>query len=182
MKDEIISAEKLYKILHYSKRKTKYLLDNGVIPCKNSGKKTRCYQVKMSDVTIYLEKRNRDGDQYFYPAGLFSSNYSNQQPWKIDMSEDGYRRLYGIIKRGLSKALDALTVDNAAAVTGYSRTLILRSVQSGALYAEKIFANYIIPKEKLISFLAGKHGLAIKYKSNFHKKMLRIFIKQGEQK
>ena len=27
MNEKIISAEKLYKILHYSKRKTKYLLD-----------------------------------------------------------------------------------------------------------------------------------------------------------
>ena len=182
MNDEIISAEQLYKILHYSKRKTKYLLDNGVIPCKNSGKKTRCYRVKMSDVTVYLENRNRDGDQSFYPAGLFSSNYANRDPWKIDMSNVGYRRLYKIIKSALSKAPDALTVDDAAAVTGYSRTLILKSIQRGDLYAERIFANYIIPKEKLVGFLAGKGGLAIKYKSDFHKKMLQIFIEQGERK
>ena len=98
------------------------------------------------------------------------------------MNEDGYRRLYGIVKRGLSKAPDALSVDNAAAVTGYSRTLILKSIQSGDLYSERIFAHYIIPKEKLVGFLAGKSGLAIKYKSNFHRKMLQILIEKGTGK
>jgi len=182
MKDEIISAEQLYKILHYSKRKTKYLLNNGIIPCKNNGKKTRCYKVKMSDVTVYLDNVKRDGDKYIFPAGMFSSNCPSRQPSKIDMSEDGYRRLYGIIKRGLSKASDALPVDDAAAVTGYSRTLILKSIQRGDLYAERIFAHYIIPKEKLVAFLAGKSGLAIKYKSSFHRKMLQILIERGTSK
>lgn len=178
MNDETISAEKLYKILHYSKRKTKYLLDNGIIPCVNSGKKTRCYKIKMSDVTVYLDNTLYDQSRYFFPAGIFSSNCQSRQPQKIDLTDDGYQRLYGIIKRGLSKVPDALSTDEAAAATGYSRTLILKSIQSGDLYAEKIFAHYIIPKEKLVSFFAGSRGLAVKYKSSFHKKMLQILIER----
>ena len=182
MKDEIISAEQLYKILHYSKRKTKYLLDNGVIPCKNSGKKTRCYTIKMSDVTKYLEDRNRDGDNFYFPAGIFSSGYPSGNEFSIEMTDKVYKQLYKIIKLELYRFPDALTINEAAVATGYSRTLILKAIWCGNLYAEKIFANYFIPKEKLIRFLAGKNGLAIKYKSDFHKKMLKIFIELREHK
>ena len=69
MSDEYISADKLYKILHYSKRKTKYLLDNGIIPCVDTGKKTWRYQVKMSDV-MYYQKHKRT---FPLPAGMFNS-------------------------------------------------------------------------------------------------------------
>jgi len=179
MNDEHISAEKLYKILHYSKRKTKYLLDSGIIPCENSGKKTRCYSVKMSDVTVYLENIRRDPKQYFYPAGIFSSNCQHVPAYKIELSDGGYERLYGIITRALSKASDALTVEDAAAAVGYSATFMIKAIQRGDLYAEKLPRGYIIPKEKLIRFLAGKSGMAIKYKSAFHKKMLQILIARG---
>ena len=178
MNDEIISAEQLYKILHYSKRKTKYLLDNGVIPCENSGKKTRCYSVKMSDVEVYLENIRRDPKQYFFPAGIFSSNCLHVPAYKTELTVGGHELLYGIITRALSKITDALTVDDAADATEYSRTLILKSIQSGELYTEKLPRGYIIPKEKLIRFLAGKSGMAIKYKSDFHKKMLQILIER----
>ncbi len=67
--EEYISADKLYKILHYSKRKTKYLLDNGIIPCVDTGKKTWRYQVKMSDV-MYYQKHKRT---FPLPAGMFNS-------------------------------------------------------------------------------------------------------------
>ena len=41
--EEIITKEQLYKILHISKRRAKFLLDNGYIPCIDTGKKTRRY-------------------------------------------------------------------------------------------------------------------------------------------
>ena len=39
-KNEKLSAEKICKILHISKRKCAWMLQNGMIPCKDSGKKT----------------------------------------------------------------------------------------------------------------------------------------------
>ena len=38
---EVISKEQVYRICHISKRKATWLLENGIIPCKDSGKKTR---------------------------------------------------------------------------------------------------------------------------------------------
>lgn len=53
--EEIITKEQLYKILHISKRRAKFLLDNGYIPCVDTGKKMRRYQIKMSDVQEFID-------------------------------------------------------------------------------------------------------------------------------
>ena len=51
---EVISKEQVYRICHISKRKATWLLENGIIPCKDSGKKTRRFQVRTIDVINYL--------------------------------------------------------------------------------------------------------------------------------
>jgi len=108
----------------------------------------------MSDVTVYLDNIKRDGNIFIYPAGIFSSKCPNRQPQKIDLTGGGYERLRRIITHALSKSSDALTADEASAVTGYSKSLILKAIQSGNLYAENVSAHYIIPKENLVGFLA----------------------------
>ena len=37
----IISGDQLCRVCHISKRKAKWLLENGVIPCEDTGRKTR---------------------------------------------------------------------------------------------------------------------------------------------
>ena len=51
----IITLEQLYRICHISKRKGRWLLENGVIPCQDSGKRTRRFRIKIEDVITYLE-------------------------------------------------------------------------------------------------------------------------------
>lgn len=51
---EIISADQLYRICHISKRKAKWLLDSGYIPCQDSGKKTLRYKIRLEDAIAYL--------------------------------------------------------------------------------------------------------------------------------
>jgi len=178
MSDKYISADKLYKLLRYSKRKTKYLLDNGIIPCEVSDKTTWRYRIKKADVEIYIENFRNGTTSYFIPVGIFSSKGPQDQNLQINLSDEEYERLYGIIKRGLSKMPDALTVNEAVAASGYSRTFIINCIQSGALYAEQINRRFIIPKDKLVCFLADRSRLAVTYKSEFHKKMLRVLTEK----
>ena len=44
---EVITMDQLYRICHISKRKARWLLENGVIPCEDSGKKTRRFKIKI---------------------------------------------------------------------------------------------------------------------------------------
>lgn len=53
-----ISMGQLYRICHISKRKARWLLEQGIIPCVDSGKKTRRFSIQLEDVIIFLERRD----------------------------------------------------------------------------------------------------------------------------
>ena len=44
-----LGADELYRYLHISKRKLKFLLENDYIPCIDTGKKTHRFLIKVSD-------------------------------------------------------------------------------------------------------------------------------------
>lgn len=54
---ETIFKEQLYRIAHISKATALHLLQNGLIPYKDTGKKTRRYTIRTDDVITYLIDR-----------------------------------------------------------------------------------------------------------------------------
>ena len=40
-------------VCHIGTRTSLYLLQSGLVPCKNNGKKTRCYKIAKKDVAEY---------------------------------------------------------------------------------------------------------------------------------
>ncbi len=63
----VISKDQFYRICSISKKTAKHLLDNGLVPCIDSGKKTRKYKIEMVDVIQYLEERDVDPDKFTAP-------------------------------------------------------------------------------------------------------------------
>jgi len=70
---EYMSGEQLWKYLHISKRKMKYILENGYIPCTDTGKRTYRYHVKISDAEDFKRKLENDPAILVETQGLFSS-------------------------------------------------------------------------------------------------------------
>ena len=81
-KSEKLSAEQICKILHISKRKCSWMLQNGMIPCKDSGKKTRRYTVLRKDLDAYIKDSTAHPEKYFIPVTFTSNN-----PGKSDLSK-----------------------------------------------------------------------------------------------
>ena len=69
----VITLEQLYQICHISKRKAKWLLETGRIPCLDSGKKTRRFKIRTEDTVTYLMDREVNPDKYKAPTGMFNS-------------------------------------------------------------------------------------------------------------
>lgn len=59
---EYISLNQFYRICHISKRGAVYLLENGIVPYNDTGKKTWKYQIRIDDVITYLRRREQVGD------------------------------------------------------------------------------------------------------------------------
>ena len=65
----VITKDQFYRIRNISKKTAAHLLDNGLVPCVNSGKKTRKSKIKLEDVIEYLETREKDPGRHAARSG-----------------------------------------------------------------------------------------------------------------
>jgi intergrase/recombinase len=64
---EFVTKDQLYRICHISKKTALYYLENGVIPCIDSGKKTRRYKIAIKDIIFFLQDRDKNPEKYYLP-------------------------------------------------------------------------------------------------------------------
>ncbi len=69
----VITKDQFYRICNISKKTAAHLLDNGLVPCINSGKKTRKYKIKLDDVIEYLETREKEPARFAAPSGWYKT-------------------------------------------------------------------------------------------------------------
>ena len=82
---EIISLEQLYKMLHISKRKAAWMLQNGIIPCEIRNTPTHKYSVRKEDVLAYMVKSEREKRKEI-PVGIFNAKKTNN-PRRTESSD-----------------------------------------------------------------------------------------------
>ena len=142
---ETVSMEQFYQICHISKRKARWLLETGVIPCEDSGKQTRRFQIQLEDVIDYLNRRGMAPPAQVNSAALASLLLEN---WADEP--------------------DMLTVKQAEALCGYGSTTLNRWVLCG--HVAGIFCHNAnrIAKKSLAEYLASPAGQSIAVKSNAH--------------
>ena len=195
MKGEIISLEQLYKMLHISKRKAAWMLQNGIIPCEIRNTPTHKYSIRKEDVLAYIawsehEKRSE------IPVGIFNAKKTNN-PRRTESSDsdcggyfdDTHYKLRGkerarfkkMLEDLLSAVPDTLTVDEVVELTGYSRKTILRYAQRKYIYAVNIMGKYYISKQSIINYLATDKAFKNSQKSEWHKNIICLYSKEKNQ-
>ena len=147
-----VSKEQLWKICHISKRTARYLLQTGLIPCVQSGKKTRNYTIKMKDIIYYLKHRKIYPEKYKLPAGSYNGAYvpKPQLPETVTTSElqSYYRELF-------EKYPDVVTTKQASEMTGSSISCIVKWIRAGKVKAFPKCNTFIIPKCCLIEYMVS---------------------------
>lgn len=173
---EAITMEQFYRIAHISKRKAKWLLENGIIPCEDSGKQTRRFKIKLDDVIEYLQKVQGGTLDVSIPSGIFASGASSKPPREyLDTDE-----LKGQFLAAWYDAPDMLTIKQASEISGYVGTSILRWISRGQVKGILYHERYLISKESLAEFLSSKQGQDIVQKSELHRDVIEEFT--AEQK
>lgn len=161
MSEEYVTQEQVRLMLHISKRKAKYMLDNGIIPCINTGKKTRQYRVKVSDIEYYMEH------PYDFAVGMFPSG-SKHKPVKkeaVRLDDEVVREYY---LKLLSKENDMLSVQEISKLTGYSTSAIYRWIERGWVDSMMFLGRHLIRKDNLFSFLISPTCATFPQKSLKH--------------
>lgn len=166
---EYISKDVMYKICHISKRTALYLLESRLVPNINSGKKTCKYKIATKDVVEYLILREEEPERYLAPKGWYSGETKNEFTILPPEIREKMQQYY---EQVLVPFPDVLSVPQAAEITGYAKTTVVRWCTSKKLYCFHIRGTFKIPKVSLIEFLLTTHFRGIRVKSDKH----RMFI------
>ena len=193
MTGEIISLEQLYKMLHISKRKAAWMLQNGIIPCEIRNTPTHKYSVRKEDVLAYMAKSDREKRKEI-PVGIFNAKKTNnpRRTESLDSDCGGYfddthyklrgkerARFKEMLEDILSAVPDTLTVDEVAELTGYHRRTVLRYVQRKYIYAVNIMGKYYISKQSIINYLATDKAFKNTQKTPWHIAVIGQFLEKN---
>ena len=156
MDHEIITKEQLYKLLHISKRKAKWMLDEGIIPCQNRGTKTHTYLIRMEDVCIYLARPDAERQREL-PTGQFNAHpgRSRRKCENLPQRElrEGETDDYMLcLEEEWAVLPDDLSVEQVVGLTGICEKRILRWLQTEELFAVRFGGRYHIPKEVVVEW------------------------------
>ena len=155
-----------------SKRKALWLLENGVIPCEDSGKKTRRFRIKPEDVIDFLERRDAGDLDVILPQGIFSS-VSHPVCWPrtyLDSEE-----LCTFILTEWDGQPDMLTVKEAAELCGYSAHTVSGWLRKGSVASIAYHGANLVSKDSLAKWLASREGQGIGHMSEVHRGLLERF-------
>jgi excisionase family DNA binding protein len=171
---EIISQDQLYRICRISKRKATWLLENGYVPCEDSGKKTRRFKIRIDDVIIYLTKLEKHPESLQTPPGIFSSRakYRSIKQMQEPIDPKSFTKM---LKKEWSNFPDALTTNDVAKLIGYTQSTLSDWIIQNKIIGIRYYNKYLIPKDSLIKYLAGDGHNKIQQKSEKHMRLLEQY-------
>ena len=173
---ETITKDQLYRICRISKRKALWLLENGVIPCEDSGKKTRRFRIKLEDAIAFLERQDAGDLDVVFPQGAFSSGSHPVCQSRICLdSED----LCTFILDEWDDQPDMLTVKETAELCGYSVHTVSGWVRKGSVASVAYHGANLVSKESLAEWLASREGQGIGHISEVHQGLVDRFQREG---
>ena len=167
---EYITKDQMYRICHISKKTCLFLLESGLVPNIDSGKKTRRFKIKTKDVIQYLHDRDDYPELYKAPDGFYKGNGCRKAPSFEDVftKEDltSMRQYYEML---LKDYPDVLNVRQVAQFTGYGGSSVTKWCSKQDLKNFFIRQKFQIPKEYLLDFLVSRYFIGIAVKSEKHK-------------
>lgn len=168
---EYITKDQMYRICHISKKTCLFLLESGLVPNIDSGKKTRRFKIKTKDVIEYLKSRDDYPELYKAPDGYYIGNGGRQKAPSFDevFTKEDLERMRQYYEDRLKKYPDVMTVEQVADFTGYCKNSVGRWCSKQQLKCFFIRQRFQIPQEYLLDFLVSKYFIGIAVKSAKHK-------------
>ena len=166
-----INSEQLRIILGISKRKCAWMLQNGVIPCKDTEKKTRRYTIEITDVIHYVNTVSENPNLYFIPPIFSAKKSTSEIRYPNELREDFSEWL---TKRWCHRK-ETLIPKDIEKLLGYEHESVRRWLNRGHLKCVKAQGEEIIAKEWLITFLSD-YGFKIAKKSQKHQELINEYL------
>lgn len=166
-----MTKEQMYQVCHISKKTCLYLLESGLVPSRDSGKKTRRFTIETAAVVRYLEERELNPERFKPPAG----HYKSKRDGARDESNLPAAAIDPLILRQMYEAEleqypDVLSIRQISDFTGYEKSSVERWCTTGHLKHFIIRKKFLVPKDYLLEFIESPYYIGIAVKSKLHKK------------
>ena len=92
---EYITKDQMYRICHIGKKTCLFLLESGLVPNIDSGKKTRRFKIKTVDVIQYLKDRDDYPELFKAPDGFYKGKGGDKKAPSFALYETGVTAEYG---------------------------------------------------------------------------------------
>lgn len=185
---EKIGLEQMRVICHISKKTARYLLTSGLVPCIDTGKKTRQYIINTKDVITYLKKRQSQPEQFSAPTGYYSASWNKGgKPKMLTLREwanldtaKSRKKFQDFLTLKTQPYSDVLSVAEASRLTGYHHNTLTNWCHNGYIRYFEISGGYMIPKSCLLNFLLSPHILDSYRPSKKMVDLAKEFSRQGK--
>ena len=168
---EIMNKEQMRIACHIGKRTALYLLQFKLIPNTCTGKKTRCYSIKKSDIIAFLNDREVNPDKYIAPDNWYKYGKVDVKAYKLRIQpsiECDMKAVRQFYEKKLAHKPDVVGVACVADFTGYNRRTVGDWIRDGKLKALTLPHKYVIPKCYLLDWLCSDEYNGINRKSKTH--------------
>lgn len=180
---EELTGEQVRLILHYSRRKVSWMLENQFIKCEATGKKTRKFKIKLTDVIFYLEDSDANPQKYIFPPAIFSSRLTLKNKGTSRKNETKRELIPTFKNKDFKKWLEqrwknvseAISTSEISKLLGYNLESINRWIRNGELQVVEIPSAIITTKTWLIDFYCT-YGNKITTPSKNHIKIAHEFL------
>ena len=171
-----------------SKKTARYLLTSGLVPCIDTGKKTRQYIINTKDVITYLKKRQSQPEKFSAPTGYYSASWNKGgKPKMLTLREwanldtaKSRKKFQDFLTLKMQPYSDVLSVAEASRFTGYHHNTLTNWCHNGYIRYFEISGGYMIPKSCLLNFLLSPHILDSYRPSKKLVDLAKEFSRQGK--
>ena len=176
-----MSKDQFYKVAHISKSTALFLLQTGLVPCKDSKKKTRRYTIKTKDVISYMQERIvspekfRAADGWYLTRSGYGKSKDTGKDKLMSLTPEQCELLRQYFENELTDYNDVMTTYELATFLGYCRTSVIRWCNQKQLKSFSISGSLLIPKISAAEFLASPKAHCINTKSFRHKLFIEDF-------
>ena len=175
---KFVSKDQVYRICHVSKATALFLLQSGLIPCTDSGKKTRRYRVKLDDVIEYLLNREIDPIAYKPPEGYYINKSHPVSPHhkRARIPPELLPGARYFFENKMQKYDDVMTTVEVSKFLGYSRQAVISWHERKEIKDFVIKGKLMFPKEYLLDFIISDRFNNILLKSNKHIALIKEYL------
>lgn len=172
---DTISLEQFYRICHICKRKAKWFLENGYLPCQDSGKKTRRFTIRTTDALRFLRQLEEHPDLLQPPVGIFNSRYHHKECCTQTIQSGNAAAFRKYLTDLWQAEPDILTPAQIHILIGYSRPTISHWMAGGNLRFVNAASGRVVAKEWFIDFLVAYTIKRTGTRSEKHRKIIGGF-------